>query len=482
MFEFLEGVANNIITEISGSISQMEADATSYDAQAKENDARAQQCETDANAEEASCPHYKTETYTDTDDEGNEVEKTRSVPDTEADSRALANAAKLRMEAANLKTMASALRALAVALRLTSSALKSQQQKFNQAITNTQIAITFTTKLLSEGENMARQAIEAFNVPETKFTKEWATSVSNNLLKIIGVDLSDGLNDEIYNAIGVTTQLGTFAGTIAVRYTTSLINSKLGNGIIANVAKYEIKTASEVIIETYLGKTGAKVAQNAIASALTLHGINALPTERPETAKEQTEIKKEIKDNAKIEESKTTGNVTQTKVNNVNNAQLNNQSTKETQKTTAQIGKNTTINTSTKSGKNTSTTSAKVEENNNNNSKTTSKSNNVSPEELRQAQIDYAEYHASINNENDKIDRYQKTIKANDEKINSKIDLYYSKDTSESEKVRLGQEIERLTNASRSLQKSIETSKVNISNLEKKEAAARKIIDDSKKK
>lgn len=280
MFKFTEETANEIVTGINGEATQMETDASSWDAQAKENDAKAEQCLADANAEEASCPHYTTETYTDTDEEGNSVEKERSVPDTEADSAALANAARLRAEVASLKAVASALRALAVALRMTVGMLRNRQQKINQAIVATQTAVSFTVNLLVEGTNMAKQAVEAFNVPEKKFTKEWASSVGTNLLKVVGVDLSDGLNDELYVAIGVATQLGTVAGTIAVRYTVSLINSKIGNGIIGSVAKYGVKTASDIMIETYLGKTGAKVAQNAIASALTLHGINALPTDR----------------------------------------------------------------------------------------------------------------------------------------------------------------------------------------------------------
>ena len=57
MFEFVEKVATDIITSLGNTISQMSFDASSYDAQATENDAKAAQCEADASAEEASCPH-----------------------------------------------------------------------------------------------------------------------------------------------------------------------------------------------------------------------------------------------------------------------------------------------------------------------------------------------------------------------------------------------------------------------------------------
>ena len=54
MFEFVEKVATDIITSLGNTISQMSFDASSYDAQATENDAKAAQCEADASAEEAS--------------------------------------------------------------------------------------------------------------------------------------------------------------------------------------------------------------------------------------------------------------------------------------------------------------------------------------------------------------------------------------------------------------------------------------------
>ena len=53
----------------------------------------------------------------------------------------------------------------------------------------------------------------------------------------------------------------------------------MGNGIIGNIGRYEANIVSEAIIKTYFNETGAKVAQNAIASALTFIGIDSLPTQ-----------------------------------------------------------------------------------------------------------------------------------------------------------------------------------------------------------
>lgn len=133
MFEFVEKVATDIITSLGNTISQMSFDASSYDAQATENDAKAAQCEADASAEEASCPHYKSEPYETTDDDGNTVTKYEQVPDTAADAAAMARAATLRAEAANLKAIAAALRGLAAALRGTLFSMTSQQKQISQA-------------------------------------------------------------------------------------------------------------------------------------------------------------------------------------------------------------------------------------------------------------------------------------------------------------------------------------------------------------
>ncbi len=279
MFEFVEKVATDIITSLGNTISQMSFDASSYDAQATENDAKAAQCEADASAEEASCPHYKSEPYETTDDDGNTVTKYEQVPDTAADAAAMARAATLRAEAANLKAIAAALRGLAAALRGTLFSMTSQQKQISQASQDSQFAIVATTKLLREGIDVTKRVIAAFNVPEASNFKEWTSAVGDNLLNAIGVDLSDGLNDEIYTAIGVVTTVGAIAGPLVVRRTTSIIGAKMGNGIIGNIGRYEANIVSEAIIKTYFNETGAKVAQNAIASALTFIGIDSLPTQ-----------------------------------------------------------------------------------------------------------------------------------------------------------------------------------------------------------
>ena len=500
MFKFTEETANEIVTGINGEATQMETDASSWDAQAKENDAKAEQCLADANAEEASCPHYTTETYTDTDEEGNSVEKERSVPDTEADSVALANAARLRAEAASLKAVASALRALAAALRMTVGMLRSRQQMINQAIVATQTAVSFTVNLLVEGTNMAKQAVEAFNVPEKKFTKEWVSSVGTNLLKVVGVDLSDGLNDELYVAIGVATQLGTVAGTIAVRYTVSLINSKIGNGIIGSVAKCGVKTASDIMIETYLGKTGAKVAQNAIASALTLHGINALPTDRTKLASNQTKIETEVKNNTKLNESKKAESKTEAKVENTTNVTLKNNAESNTKGSSSNadvkknIGTTTSKTTSTSKENKTTTVSnvgKKLDEKSNdvnyeekmskrgtyngNNGKTT---NNVT---LKKAQEDYANVHSEINHKKDQISNYNKEIELTKNKIDNMIDDLYKDGTSPDEQRKISSEIERLNNSVISMEQSNKKTQQEINELNKKESDILKTINQIKK-
>lgn len=309
MFEFVEKVATDMITSLGNTISQMSFDASSYDAQATENDAKAAQCEADASAEVASCPHYKSEPYETTDDDGNTVTKYEQVPDTAADAAAMARAATLRAEAANLKAIAAALRGLAAALRGTLFSMTSQQKQISQASQDSQFAIVATTKLLREGIDVTKRVIAAFNVPEASNFKEWTSAVGDNLLNAIGVDLSDGLNDEIYTAIGVVTTVGAIAGPLVVRRTTSIIGAKMGNGIIGNIGRYEANIAADAIIKTYFNETGAKVAQNAIASALTFIGIDSLPTDRSEFVNKDVEVDSEDKKvDEKLAEKESTSN------------------------------------------------------------------------------------------------------------------------------------------------------------------------------
>lgn len=81
MFEFLNEVANNIVSEMENCISQMEAEADSYEKQANENEKEADSCDAQALVEEASCPHYKEEERDVVDDEGNHTTESFTVPD-----------------------------------------------------------------------------------------------------------------------------------------------------------------------------------------------------------------------------------------------------------------------------------------------------------------------------------------------------------------------------------------------------------------
>ena len=293
-FEFNESVASNLMGVIARDILQMDNEAASFEQKASENEQLASQKEAEANSEEASIHHYKTETRTRTvtDDDGNTTteEYDVSVIDEEADAASLARAAALRAEATALKAIASTLRGVAASLRSTSSATGVQQQQFTQAITTTQLAIATTNLLLKEGMNIIGQVKSAFNVPQTDNKVEWAKNVGTNLLKIVGIDLSDGLNDEIYTAIGITTQLRAIAGTVALNSAVSVIGTKMGVGILGNLGRQALKIESQKIKDKYLNQTGAKVAQNAIASALTLHGINALPTVKEQAGNTNAEL------------------------------------------------------------------------------------------------------------------------------------------------------------------------------------------------
>ena len=279
MFEYLESVATDIVDELNNCAAQMEQDALDYENRAKENEGKA-----DANISKAesleSAEYTKTETYEDTDTEGNVYTETRVVEDTERKAAAMQEAANLRAEAVKLRIDAGILRGLAAVLRTAEADVLSKSKFFSTAIEMANKAVDNTTAVLEQGANTVSFVLSILNVPDAKNFGEWVLGAGNNLLKIAGIDLSDGLNDEIYAAIGMATEWGKVAGANVIRMGVSYVCSQLGDKWYDNLLKQGLNLASETLINTVFTDTGAKLAQNAIASFLTSHGINALPTSK----------------------------------------------------------------------------------------------------------------------------------------------------------------------------------------------------------
>lgn len=290
-FEFRNSTAETLVMEVVKNCAQIKMEQESYKQQASTNLQAATQYESEASSALAGIDYKKTITVEDDDGSKHHEE----VVDEAANSAACALAASLKAMAQNLRGIAQTLLGLVALLGSASQALQVQEKQFKQAIDNTNMAIAITGTLLSAGLDLMADVVSAFDVPKTDNKKEWAKNVGNNLLKIVGVDLSDGLNDEIYTAIGITTQLGVIVGTIALKSTSAMISTKLGPGIVGTAGKQVLNVGTTIITNKYLNQTGAKRAQNAIASALTLHGINALPTVKKQAGEEQATLDSEVK-------------------------------------------------------------------------------------------------------------------------------------------------------------------------------------------
>ena len=290
VFEFSAPIAATMLDRLANTLEQMGDDAASYIKQASQNEQAAAANEAAAASELATIPNYKEITVEETDEDGEVHEKKERVPDLVADAAARAAAWAFQQAAAALRAIAASLIETAGSLQCSITDGTRQKQQLSIGIENTQFAIKTTGNLLVDGLGLIKEVTSAFNVPQTDNKVEWAKNVGTNLLKIVGIDLSDGLNDEIYTAIGITTQLGAIAGTVALNSAVSVIGIKMGVGILGNLGRQALKIESQKIKDKYLNQTGAKVAQNAIASALTLHGINALPTVKEQAGNTNAEL------------------------------------------------------------------------------------------------------------------------------------------------------------------------------------------------
>lgn len=277
MFEYLESVAKDIVDELNKCAAQMEKEALDYENRAKENERKAEDNISKAEALE-SAEYTKTETYEETDAEGNVYTETREVEDTEKKAAAMQEAANLRAEAAKLKFDAGMLRGLATFLRTAKADVLSKSKFFSAAIEKANKAVDNTTAILKQGADNVLAVLSILNVPDAKNIGEWVLGAGNNLLKTVGIDLSDGLNDELYAAIGMATEWGKVAGAKVIRMGVSYVCANLGDKWYEKIIKQGLTIGSETLINYVFNDTGAKLAQNTIATFLTSHGINALPT------------------------------------------------------------------------------------------------------------------------------------------------------------------------------------------------------------
>ena len=290
MFEFLESKANDLIEEITKTATGMDSDAEASLAQANQIEQEATQAEADATAEEGSCPHYKdvehTETKTDEDTgETYSVTVIERVADLAADASSRAKAASLRARAATLKATAAALRELARALRTQLDAMKAQRQKFADAVSAVNEKISDTTYKLEEGTSLIAGVINTFSVPIISGAVNMTKNTVNSILGNIGIDLSDGFDEnDVYGLTGWIAQTTVDTGAMVVKsFVSTTVASALGGGVIGATGAFIVGKIVGPTIDEAFGDKAVEGVHTFLTSALGFLGIKAKPDEK-ETA------------------------------------------------------------------------------------------------------------------------------------------------------------------------------------------------------
>ena len=287
MFEFLESKANDLIEEITKTATGMDSDAEASLAQANQIEQEATQAEADATAEEGSCPHYKdvehTETKTDEDTgETYSVTVIERVADLAADASSRAKAASLRARAATLKATAAALRELARALRTQLDSMKAQRQKFADAVSAVNEKISDTTYKLEEGTSLIAGVINTFSVPIISGAVNMTKNTVNSILGNIGIDLSDGFDEnDVYGLTGWIAQTTVDTGAMVVKsFVSTTVASALGGGVIGATGAFIVGKIVGPTIDEAFGDKAVEGVHTFLTSALGFLGIKAKPDEK----------------------------------------------------------------------------------------------------------------------------------------------------------------------------------------------------------
>lgn len=291
VFEFSAPIAATMLDRLANTLEQMGDDAASYIKQASINEQEAAANEAAAASELATIPNYKEITVEETDEDGEVHEKKERVPDLVADAAARAAAWAFQQAAAALRAIAASLRGTASLLQGSITDGTRQKQQLSIGIENTQFAIKTTGNLLVAGLSLIKEVTSAFNVPQTDNKVEWAKNVGSNLLKIVGVDLSDGLGDELNSALEIAAKYAVRLGDVAFYSAVTSAVVTLGTVPFGNLAQPLLIFESNKIRNMYLNNdTGAKTVKKVMVSALEILGIDATPTVKGQTGNNNVAI------------------------------------------------------------------------------------------------------------------------------------------------------------------------------------------------
>lgn len=283
MFEFSGEFAINALKVIGQDCLGMLEEAISYEAKALKNELEAKKNELEAKQNEAKADALeKLQVFKDVvnlvvNGDGIEEYITETVEDFEAEEKNKIEAAGLRAAAALLRAAGKALlsnvtvlRNLATGLRNTIEVLKANQTKFQNAVDKTNTVIGNVNNLIQTGTNIIQNVNKYLSVPNASNVLEWGAGVANNFLGMYGIDLSDGIGDELEKTISNLVNVGYgLAGSYVGSTISSMAYSAFGNiPLIGSYLAGEVASQGIQGIGKYFDSTSAQETTDKIVSLI----------------------------------------------------------------------------------------------------------------------------------------------------------------------------------------------------------------------
>ncbi len=182
-----------------------------------------------------------------------------------------AKAAELEAKATAYEAEATALDALASMLMAAAAAIASQITVFKNTQSIVEETISRVVGLLTEGTNIVSNVISNLDIPVDTFVGNWGSGIVEGVLNLVGIDLEDGLTDEVYKfSEGLVN-----TGAIAVKGFVSIAaNAILGDGVLGQVGKTVINKLAGTVVDNIFDEQAVLATSNAIISGLGLIGVN----------------------------------------------------------------------------------------------------------------------------------------------------------------------------------------------------------------
>ena len=182
-----------------------------------------------------------------------------------------AKAAELEAEAATNEAEAAALDALAAMLIAAAAAIIGQITIFRNTQSQVESIISKTVSLLTSGSNLISSVISGLDIPTDSFVGNWGSGILEGALNLLGINLEDGLTDEVYKSSEGLVNTGGFVVKGLLSYG---ISAALGGGVLGQVGNLVVNRFAGIVIDNVFNEKTAAATGDAIISGLGLLGID----------------------------------------------------------------------------------------------------------------------------------------------------------------------------------------------------------------